>query len=88
MNITVMIRDGGNIATGLTPKLYGWNIKTKVGVLNEIPMEELASSGIYTYDFTTYDNNLDYAFLIDAGASISDGNERYIFLTSDSLLSY
>ena len=86
MILTVMIRNSGAIASGLTPKLYGWNTLTREPVVNDATMLECGKSGIYTYNFTRSDEDESYAFLVDAGAGISDGNERYIFLSSESLL--
>jgi hypothetical protein len=88
MYIIACLRDDGVPVTGLAPKLYGWEVATGKDVLNDETMTELGASGIYRYNFSGYDKDLDYAFLIDAGSSIANGNERYQFLTQDSLLAY
>lgn len=84
--ITACIRNTGTPTTGLTPTISGWNTQTGVNVLNAVAMTELGTSGVYIYQYSGGNQDKNYAFLVDGGETITDGDERYLFFTKGSLL--
>jgi len=75
--ITAFFTDEGAPATGLTPTIRIRRLDTGALVVTDASMTE-TGDGFYKYDFTTYDNNLEYAIRCDGGSGLAD-NERYTF---------
>ena len=82
--ITSFFTTNGVPAAGLTPTIRIWEVA--VGSQNLIvtddPMVEVGD-GFYKYDFSAYDNQKDYVFRSDGGASLSDA-ERYQTAANDN----
>lgn len=85
MNITTCFRNKGALATGLSPTISIWKLDGTV-IINNQAMIEIAS-GFYYYDFTTYDNTIDYVIVANGGATLVN-SDRYVTGTNenDSLL--
>jgi len=81
MWIKAYFSKNGLPATGLIPKLTGYDLFDNSIVLNAVDMSEVGN-GIYKYDFTRYDNSKDYSFISDGGVTLSD-YERYADGDSD-----
>lgn len=82
MWIRVYFSKNGLPATGLTPKLTGYDLSDNSIILNAVDMSEI-ENGLYKYDFSGYDNSKDYSFVVDGGATLSD-YERYADGDSDN----
>lgn len=81
MIISSFFTTGGIPNPGLSPlptiDIYSVNGATSTPVLLGTPLVE-ASEGFYQYQFSTYDPNLDYVFLVDGGSSYAVNDpERY-----------
>lgn len=70
----------GSPATGLSPTIDIWKDDGNQ-VVTAQAMTEIAG-GFYKYDFTTYDETLDYCFRAD-GTDTLQTNERYLFNTNE-----
>jgi len=79
--IVTFFTDNGLPKTGLSPTLRIRNLSTGA-IINTVAMDE-KGDGFYTYDFTTYDPEIDYGFRADGGAVLSD-YDRYTFTTNDT----
>ena len=66
----------GTPKTGLSPTITVWNSDGDV-VVNAQSMTEI-SSGFYKFDFSTYDNSVEYVIRADGGAGLAD-YDRYVF---------
>lgn len=85
MNILAYFSNNGIPATGLTiPTIKIREVPIGTLLVNNASMTEVGD-GFYSYDFTTYDLNKDYAIVCDGTAALSDsdrytyaGNENYI----------
>jgi hypothetical protein len=63
---------------GLTPTITILNIATDTIIINAASMTESTNMpGLYWYDFSTYDEDIDYGITMDGGATLS-GSERYL----------
>jgi hypothetical protein len=70
MLLTLSFTSEGIPQTGLTPSISGYRLDTDALVFNGL-MSHI-SQGMYKYDFSTYDDSLDYTFIADGGATLSD----------------
>jgi len=73
--VTAFFTNSGIPATGLSPTISIWRTDTGALVINEASMTEIAG-GFYKYDFSGYDQSLDYVFRCDGTSSIPNV-ERY-----------
>jgi len=64
-------------ADGLTPTIDIWTVTptSHTKVIDGESMIEIGE-GLYKYNFTTYDTDIDYVVKVDGGGSLS-GNDRY-----------
>ncbi len=80
MNIIAFFTESGTPKTGLTPIINVWTLDgTNVVVDQE--MSETAG-GFYYYDFTTYDEDLDY--VIRADSVTLTGSDRYVYSSNET----
>lgn len=72
MVINSFFTRNGNIATGLSPLVYIWQMvgTTKTAIVTGALATE-TGNGFYAYDFTAYNGSLDYTVMVDAGASMT-----------------
>lgn len=81
MIITAFFTNKGTPATGLSPTIDVWKIDATQVVTSQA-MDEIAG-GFYSYDFTTYDEDLDYVIRADGTATLS-GSDRYQFSSNET----
>lgn len=78
MRIVAFFRDSTGPKTGLTPTITIVNVATDVVVVGPVAMTELTNGpGWYWYDFTIYDDSIDYAMTADGGSLLSP-YDRYV----------
>ena len=77
MRIVAFFTEDGAPKTGLTPSISILNLGTDT-VAASGTMSELTNMIVYSYNFAGYDEDNDYAILIDGGATLT-GSERYLF---------
>ena len=75
MLITTFFTEYGEPKTGLTPTISIWDI-TGTLIIDNVSMTEIAG-GFYKYDFSTYDDTVDYVIRADGGESLNI-SDRYI----------
>ena len=84
MEFTAFFSDVGVPKTGLTPSISFVDIAT--GLVDDSgSMSEVSAGnapGWYNYDFTTYDETIDYAVSADGGGSLGN-NDRYKYGHND-----
>jgi len=80
MLISMFFTDQGAPTTGLTPTIDIW-LSDGSSVVSSASMSEV-DGGFYYFDFTSYDDDLDYFIRADAGPSLSD-TDRYIAGTNE-----
>ena len=72
MLITLQFTNRGTPAIGLTPSISGWDLSDNSlqfnGTMTETP------GGIYKYDFSSYNHNVDYSFLVDGGDTLDEAD--------------
>jgi len=83
MNIISYFSEAGVPKTGLTPSIT--IVKTDgTVIINAQSMSAITNaSGFYLYDFTTYDEDLDYCISVDGGSSLTD-QDRYLASTNET----
>jgi hypothetical protein len=81
MKITAFFTEEGTPKTGLSPTVSIWKLDGTV-IVNAQAMTEIAG-GFYYYDFTTYDETIDYCIRAD-GTSTLTGADRYKFSTNET----
>lgn len=81
MNIISFFTNNGTPQTGLSPKIDIWKLDG-TQVINNQSCTEIAG-GFYYYNFTTYDEDVDYCIRVDGTATLS-GNDRYQFSTNET----
>ena len=81
MNLITFFTENGDPKTGLTPTMSVWKVDG-TNVVNAQTMTEIAG-GFYYYDFTTYDETLEYCMRADGGVTLSN-NDRYTFSTNET----
>lgn len=72
MLITVQFTNRGTPATGLTPSISGWDLSDDTLQFNETMSE--TPGGIYKWDFSNYNHNVDYSFLVDGGDTLDEAD--------------
>ena len=81
MNLIAFFTENGTPKTGLTPTIdvvdTDGNVKVNAQSMTEI------SLGFYKYDFTAYDETLDYCMSADGGVTLAN-NDRYVFATNET----
>jgi len=80
MNIIAFFTENGTPKTGLTPTIDVWTLDS-TQVVTAQDMTEVAG-GFYYYDFTTYDEDLDYVIRADS-VSLSD-SDRYVYSSNET----
>ena len=75
--ITSFFTSSGVPATGLSPTIRIWTVDvgTQVRIITDAPMLEVGD-GFYKYDFSTYNNLLDYVVRSDGGVTLKP-QDRY-----------
>jgi hypothetical protein len=81
MLIIAYFSNKGVPATGLTPRINIWR-DSGVLLINSALMTEIAG-GFYKYDFTTYDDSLNYVFRADGGTILLN-EDRYAFGSNEA----
>lgn len=87
--ITSFFTKAGVPQTGLVPTINIWqldptNPSINTLIINGDLLTEIGQ-GLYRYNFTTYDITQNYLFLIDGGATLSNG-ERYNVAANESYI--
>ena len=84
MYITAFYTNDGAPATGLSPTVRIRRVSDNALVITDAAMSEVGD-GWYKYDYSAYDEELDYAIRCDGGSSLTNadrykyaGNESYI----------
>ena len=81
MNIIAFFTQSGTPKTGLSPTISIWKTDG-TNVVNASAMTEVAG-GFYVYDFSTYDENIDYCIRAD-GTNTLSGSDRYLYSTNET----
>ena len=80
MLMTAFFTDKGTPSIGLSPVIDVWKTDGTQVVTNQA-MTEIAG-GFYKYDFTTYDEDIDY--VIRADAVTLSGSDRYVHASNET----
>ncbi len=81
MKLTAFFTNSGTPATGLSPTIDVWTYDgTNVVIAQN--MTEIAG-GFYVYDFTTYDEDIDYVIRADGGNTLAS-HERYSYSSNET----
>ena len=80
MILIAFFTDKGTPKTGLSPTIDVWK-DDETHVVNAQAMTEIAG-GFYKYDFSGYDESLNYCIRADGGAGLA-ANDRYVFNTNE-----
>ena len=80
MNLIAFFTENGTPKTGLSPTIDVWTLDG-TQVVNAQAMTETAG-GFYYYDFTTYDEDLDY--VISADSVTLTGSDRYVYSSNET----
>lgn len=83
--ITTFFTDSGSPKTGLSATIRIRNLATGSLVITDAAMTEVGD-GFYSYDFTTYDEELDYSIRCDGSASVTSASERYTYAGNESYM--
>ncbi len=81
MNIIAFFTNKGTPKTGLSPTLDVWKLDA-TQVITSQAMTEIAG-GFYYYDFSAYDEDIDYVIRAD-GTSTLSGADRYVYSTNET----
>jgi len=81
MIILASFVNSGAPATGLLPTIRIRELATNTLVVTDAAMTEVGD-GMYSYDFTTYDNDVDYGIRCDGTATLAN-SDRYVFGSND-----
>jgi len=84
MYITAFFTDEGTPQTGLSPTIRIRRITDDVLVVTDAVMNEMAD-GWYKYDFTGYDEEIEYAIRCDGGSALG-GSDRYKYATNENYI--
>lgn len=76
MWITTQFTNNGIPATSLNPSISAWRVSDN-NLIEHGNMSHI-SNGLYKYNFSTYDDNVDYIFQADGGETLLD-IDRYQF---------
>ncbi len=80
MNLIAFFTENGTPKTGLSPTIDVWKLDGSQ-VVTAQAMTEIAG-GFYYYDFTTYDEDLDY--VIRADSVTLTGSDRYVYASNET----
>ncbi len=80
MNLIAFFTENGTPKTGLSPTIDVWKLDG-TQVVTAQAMTEIAG-GFYYYDFTTYDEDLDY--VIRADSVTLTGSDRYVYASNET----
>lgn len=69
---TTFTKDGGKPATGLLPTITIMNSSDSSVIVNQVVMSEIGNGG-YKFDFTDFDESIDYFIVCDAQDRSLDG---------------
>lgn len=83
--ISTFFTDGGAPKTGLSPTIRIRNLSTGSLVVTDAAMTE-SGDGFYYYDFTSYDEELEYSIRCDGTATITNSAERYTYAGNESYM--
>ena len=81
MNLIAYFTDNGEPKTGLSPTVSVVKLDG-TAVITDVSMSE-SGLGFYYYDFTTYDEDVDYCIRADGGATLSN-SDRYNYSTNET----
>ena len=81
MELLAFFTDKGTPKTGLSPTMDVWKIDGTQIVTSQA-MTEIAG-GFYVYDFTTYDEDINYVIRAD-GTSTLSGSDRYVYASNET----
>lgn len=83
--IITSFTNSGSPATGLSATIRIWDLATNSLVVTDAAMTEIAG-GFYSYSFTTYDEEKDYAIRCDGSATLTSDGERYTYGANESYI--
>jgi hypothetical protein len=81
MYILTYFTENGSPKTGLSATIRIRDLSDNSLVITDVSMSEVGD-GFYKYDFSTYDNTVDYSIRCDGGAVLTD-DERYTYASSE-----
>ncbi len=81
--ITTFFTDNGAPKTGLSATIRIRNLATNALVVTNAAMTEVGD-GFYSYDFTSYDEDDEYAIRCDGSATLTSDGERYTYAGNES----
>lgn len=81
MELLAFFTNKGVPATGLSPTMDVWKLDG-TQVVTAQAMTEIAG-GFYSYDFTTYDEDINYVIRADGTATLS-GSDRYVYASNET----
>lgn len=79
--INAFFKNAGVPATGLSPTIDIWNLDTSTLLVNDGMMTEVGG-GNYKYSYVSYDPTVNYSFIVDGTATLSD-SDRYLQAGND-----
>jgi len=81
MKITTFFTDKGTPSIGLSATIDIWKLDG-TQIITAQAMSEIAG-GFYVYDFTTYDEDVDYVIRADGSATLT-GSDRYSYSSNET----
>ena len=63
--------------TGLSVTLDIYDLSDNSAVMSDTAMSEVSATGVYKFNFTTYDSTKNYLYISDAGSGQGDNRYRY-----------
>ena len=81
MNIIAFFTNSGTPKTGLSPTVDVWTLDS-TQVITAQAMNEVGG-GFYYYDFTTYDEDINYVIRADGTATLT-GSDRYVYSSNET----
>jgi len=81
MELLAFFTDKGTPKTGLSPTMDVWTLDG-TQVVTAQAMTEIAG-GFYSYDFTTYDEDVNYVIRADGTVTLS-GSDRYVYASNET----
>jgi len=79
--VTAVFTESGSPKTGLSPTVRIIQVSDGTEVVTDGEMDEIGS-GFYKYNFEDAEEDTDYVFICDGGATLND-YERYIYGSTD-----
>lgn len=80
MYVTVEFLDDDGYVEGLDPQLTAYDLSDDSKALDGVSMPEI-EKGMYKYDFTDFDNTIDYKFIAEVGTPLT-GRDKYAYGSS------